>query len=300
MVNKFMYFYMYELEEYLKKYSSKIKLLSFQSDEANTDRPLKEFLKKVIEQEFSSIPQNTNINHLNINGLDIVDVENVRNIKIEKVLLPDEVDLELKKSLNNDNSSISTNADLCLKINYNDSIYYKTIELKSTKNNGIPGSSVQQVKPDEWVIFIKHKKGEEAKIVTGQYIHAFSKTMRFPDRSPRPEVSFSALVDWNIKNRIITNNKIIYNINEDDDVIQIVNNWQEILADRLVNIIFNNKNLKSNEPWFNNALREFTISLLEKYDNLSNEEQNNLKFDLSTLIEEYKDKEVNNVSNKFI
>ena len=124
--------------------------------------------------------------------------------------------------------------------------------------------------------------------------------MRFPDRSPRPEVSFSALVDWNIKNRIITNNKIIYNINEDDDVIQIVNNWQEILADRWVNIIFNNKNLKSNEPWFNNALREFTISLLEKYDNLSNEEQNNLKFDLSTLIEEYKDKEVNNVSNKFI
>ena len=77
-------------------------------------------------------------------------------------------------------------------------------------------------------------------------------------------------------------------------------NWQEILADRWVNIIFNNKNLKSNEPWFNNALREFTISLLEKYDNLSNEEQNNLKFDLSTLIEEYKDKEVNNVSNKFI
>mgnify|MGYP003330257066 CR=1 FL=1 len=41
---------------------------------------------------------------------------------------------------------------------------YEKIELKSTKDNAIPGSSVQQINPDEWVIFVKHTRFS---IITG-------------------------------------------------------------------------------------------------------------------------------------
>lgn len=45
----FMQVYMYELEQFLNQRHNEIQNVSFQSDEANTDRPLKESLKSVIE-----------------------------------------------------------------------------------------------------------------------------------------------------------------------------------------------------------------------------------------------------------
>ena len=47
-IQNFMQVYMYELEKYLQTKEEAIKQISFQSDEANTDRQLKEFLKKTI------------------------------------------------------------------------------------------------------------------------------------------------------------------------------------------------------------------------------------------------------------
>lgn len=44
--------YMYKLEEDLTKHKDDLIEVSFQSDEANTDRPLKEYLKKHIEESF--------------------------------------------------------------------------------------------------------------------------------------------------------------------------------------------------------------------------------------------------------
>lgn len=41
--------YMYKLEEDLTKHKDDLIEVSFQSDEANTDRPLEEYLKKHIE-----------------------------------------------------------------------------------------------------------------------------------------------------------------------------------------------------------------------------------------------------------
>ena len=50
---QFMYSYMFELEFFLKSIKDELKEITFQSDEANTDRPLKEFLKLVIENRFN-------------------------------------------------------------------------------------------------------------------------------------------------------------------------------------------------------------------------------------------------------
>ena len=45
----FMYAYMFELEQYLNAHKHELLNISFQSDEANTDRPLKEYLKSTIQ-----------------------------------------------------------------------------------------------------------------------------------------------------------------------------------------------------------------------------------------------------------
>ena len=55
-IQNFMCIYMYKLEEDLTNHKDDLIEVSFQSDEANTDRPLKEYLKKHIE----SISNETN------------------------------------------------------------------------------------------------------------------------------------------------------------------------------------------------------------------------------------------------
>lgn len=62
----FMHMYMYNLEQFLITKKDVLSTISFQSDEANTDRPLKEYLKVLIEKEFNRIPHNSDIVHLNI------------------------------------------------------------------------------------------------------------------------------------------------------------------------------------------------------------------------------------------
>lgn len=64
----FMYFYMYELEVFLNSKKDDLLTISFQSDEANTDRPLKEFLKFLIENELNVLPRNSLTNSLYINN----------------------------------------------------------------------------------------------------------------------------------------------------------------------------------------------------------------------------------------
>lgn len=44
-INDFMYIYMYNLEKFLLSKKETLDTISYQSDEANTDRPLKEYLK---------------------------------------------------------------------------------------------------------------------------------------------------------------------------------------------------------------------------------------------------------------
>lgn len=194
-IQDFMQVYMYELEKYLELHKEELKQVSFQSDEANTDRPLKEYLKSLIESSFTQIPAATDILSFEFNNAVGTDISELKKIKILQVLLPEEITEPIKEILKTTKDAIYTNPDMCLKLSYDGTIYYETIELKSTKQDSIPGSSIQQILPDEWVIFIKHT-GTKIEIATGQYIHAINSKMQFPDRSPRPQVSFKELQNW--------------------------------------------------------------------------------------------------------
>ena len=191
-IQTFMCIYMYKLEEDLTKHKDDLIEVSFQSDEANTDRPLKEYLKKHIEESFSSIPEDTDITSLCFEGTTYTDMQAIKKIQVNRVLLPEDISDELKEIIKASKSSVYTNPDLYLELKLGDKISYESIELKSTKNDSIPGSSIQQIVPEEWVIFIKHS-GKSISISTGQYIHAINSKMQFPDRSPRPQVSFKAM-----------------------------------------------------------------------------------------------------------
>lgn len=285
-INDFMQIYMFELEKYLYQKKEELQKVSFQSDEANTDRPLKEFLKNLIENSFNSIPPNTNIKEVIFENGISSNIEHLKKIKINRVLLPDEITDDIKSIVRKSKNSIYTNPDICLELVIEQKKYYETIELKSTKQDSIPGSSIQQITPDEWVIFIKHSKNE-INIVTGQYIHAVNSKMQFPDRSPRPQVSFKEMQNWNKMNRVIKYQSLIYNkdLNEEEKY-ALINDWQNVLSKRWIDMLFNSNIPKGNEPWFNNNMRKFIISFLEKYEQLTQEEKELFKTRIKSLIKD--------------
>ncbi|MCM1315427.1 MAG: hypothetical protein NC205_06380 [Prevotella sp.] len=284
----FMYLYMYELELWLNEHSGEVLDISFQSDEANTDRPLKEYLKSVIENKCNHI-----IKLQCVNYIEICDCEKqsskypldykIMSAKVERVYLPEEISPELKIILKQRKKAIFTNPDLCLVINIDGKTEYETVELKSTKTDAIPGSSVQQVSPDEWVIFVKHgKKG--AQITTGQYFHAINSKMQFPDRSPRPQVSFSELQNWNDLYRKNDNTSVTYNSAGDESIkYELLTDWQGVLAKRWTEVVLNN-NPQNHEPWFNNNLRKFILEFLSCYDEMSPDAQKKYKEFLADII----------------
>lgn len=286
-VNRFMFAYMYELELALKTQKDNLAKVSFQSDEANTDRPLKLFLKDFIEKDFNSLPTSKINFKFNITINDKVENLNYsdfKDIKINKVLLPDELSSELKSKIAENKSSVYTNPDLLLEISDSKNITHCSIELKSTKTNSIPGSSIQQIIPTEWVIFIKHTS-KSIDITTGQYIHSINSKLQFPDRSPRPQIAFNELTSWNASNRSLNNTILNYKINSSDEKLKydLISDWQYYLADRWLEVVFSSS-IKTNEPWYNNNLRKFIIKFLEKYDSLTPNEKENFKNKVKSLI----------------
>lgn len=247
---------MYEFEKYLLTKKQELLNITFQLDEANIDRQLKEFLKSIIENEFNSIPSNTDIRIINIENIEFV--YNNENFKILNVLLPEEItnDMFSKISFNN---KILKRPDICLKILYDNNIFYETIESKTTKGNTIPGSSIQQIIPNEWIIFIKHTK-TKIHVSIGKYINSINSKIQFPDRSPRPKVSYNKLKEWNLKNRKVLNSKIYYyKDNFINDKYLLIKDWQDYLCNKWLDILINSKFNKKNEPWFNNNIRKFII-----------------------------------------
>lgn len=208
----------------------------------------------------------------------------IKQIRVNRVLLPEDISDELKETIKASKSSVYTNPDLYLELKLDNELSYESIELKSTKNDSIPGSSIQQIVPEEWVIFIKHT-GKNISITTGQYIHAINSKMQFPDRSPRPQVSFKAMSGWNKDNRIVKSNALCYEKDDDDNNKRaLISDWQDVLSKRWIDVLFNATSTKANEPWFNNNMRKFILSFLAKYENLTDAEKKEFKERVESLI----------------
>ena len=110
--------------------------------------------------------------------------------------------------------------------------------------------------------------------------------MQFPDRSPRPQVSFNEMNSWNQKNRIFAYSSLVYK-KDDLDVLKekLIIDWQDVLAERWVKVIFDKNDISNKEPWFNTNLRKFILKFLKNYDSLNDEEKKELKKRLTFLVD---------------
>lgn len=170
----------------------------------------------------------------------------------------------------NINESISKYADLVITYSIDNTVFIDEIELKKTQSNKIPGSSIKQIQPFKSVIFFKLSKNN-IDVESGYYCQVVSGTIRFPDRLPRPEVSFS-----NIKQ----SNKELENIdNITEDVFSInteifTNDIDTILSNKWFDNMFNGFNQKEKtNNWHKEALKKFLFKTITKYKTMTKEEQ---------------------------
>lgn len=298
-VDYFMYPFMNELERELINKRDALKSIAFHADEANTDRELKEYLRDFIQKSFNKLPQldkSFYINYIHSEKQSIVfNYSFFKEIYISKVYLPEEITETIKEQVRKQDS-VYTNPDILLEVTNGKDINYMPVELKSTKTNAIPGSSVQQVTPTEWVIFVKHTN-TDVSITTGQYINSINSTMQFPDRSPRPSVAFNELQNWNklfrndTKDDLTGKDLLTVTISEDllKHKVELLEDWQGILVKRWLEVIKRNS-VKKTEAWFNNTIRRFTLDFLTMYEELSDAEKDNLKRTIHNAIDLYNKK----------
>jgi len=284
-INAFLIVYFYELEVLLNADQKAISEIKFQSEESNTDEFIKRFLQQFLLKHNSI--KSTKIKNLALDAsakTKSIKVSLFNKFEIIDVILPEFLTKELKQKLAGKTKSVYTNPDLLLKIEGYNSTHYESVEIKSTKNNAIPGSSIQQVKPYEWVIFLKRNKAKTT-ITTGQYIHSINEKLPFPDRSPRPIVTFNTLSNWNKKNRYKKQDTLIIdsNIGQEEQKLKLLKDWQEILTEEWMGIILSKQKNKS-EKWFNNTLRKFAVKLLKHSSNSTKKELDLLIEDLKKLI----------------
>ncbi|WP_187477904.1 hypothetical protein [Amniculibacterium sp. G2-70] len=285
LLNSFLIIYFYKIENELNTTKNGLETIKFQSEEANTDEHLKKYF-----QEF--LLKHNDLSDVKLKKLSVkidseehtIDIENLQSYKIINVLLPEQLSVEQKKSITESKKSVYTSPDLYLKITDGTNIYFESVELKSTKENNIPGSSVQQVSPFEWVIFVK-RDNEKVLVTTGFYINSITEKLPFPDRSPRPQIGFKTLLEWNKKYRKVENEVLtIENITEiNNNKIKLLTDWQDFLATEWLEIIKSEES-RNSEKWFNNAIRKFALKFLDYTDKLTESDKQNLKSNLTKLI----------------
>ena len=285
LLNSFLIVYFYKIENELNTTKNGLETVKFQSEEANTDEHLKKYF-----QDF--LLKHNDLSNVKLKKLavkidfeeHIIDIENLQSYKITNVLLPEQLSLEQKKAITGSKKSVYTSPDLYLKITDGTNIYFESVELKSTKDNNIPGSSVKQVSPFEWVIFVK-RESEKVLVTTGFYINSITEKLPFPDRSPRPQIGFKTLLDWNKKYRKVENEILtIENITEiNNDKIKLLTDWQDFLATEWLEIIKSEEN-RNSEKWFNNAIRKFALKFLDYTNTLTDIDKEKLKDNLTKLI----------------
>lgn len=279
----FVYFYIIEVD--LNTTENELDSVKFQSEEANTDEYIKKYFKNYIlkKNNISDTTIETLCIHFD-NLLIKVDIESLKKFSIINVFLPEELSLKQKKEIAESKRSVYTSPDLYLEITDGKDSYFESLELKSTKVNNIPGSSIQQVNPYEWVIFVKRNE-KDVTASTGFYINSITERLPFPDRSPRPQIGYRTLQDWNRRFRKEENNTLTFRNNSEinDSKIRLLDDWQDYLASEWLEII-KTRIIRGNEKWFNNAIRKFAVKFLEYTESLSNDEINELKEYLKNLI----------------
>lgn len=264
----FMNAFMYELEELLNNQLDYFDDVRFQFDEANTDQQIKIKIKEFILNNFKNIRSVTEIRSDGKDTYISRDDFSISNIKV-----PSELTDFDKEYIRDSRSSVYTNPDLLFFITDGNKEYRISVEVKSTKKDKIPGSSIQQIDINDWVIFLKHDDKHILEFVTGKYINSISGTIQFPDRSPRPQVSYEILKNWNQEYRTFENG--ILSFKEDKDKVnklQLIDDWQMLLSKRWLKVL-NEKKKTSSEPWFNNNIRKFSVLLLEYYTSLTEKEK---------------------------
>lgn len=170
LLNSFLIVYFYKIENELNTTKNGLETIKFQSEEANTDEHLKKYF-----QEF--LLKHNDLSNVKLEKLAVkidteehtIDIEKLQSYKIKNVLLPEQLSTEQRKSITESKKSVYTSPDLYLEITDGTNIYFESVELKSTKDNNIPGSSVQQVSPFEWVIFVK--RDNDKVLVTTGFLH---------------------------------------------------------------------------------------------------------------------------------
>lgn len=267
-IKMFLFAYFYQLENEMNGNSKILKGIKFQSEEANTDEELKKFFKEYITKN-NKIKSSISCNKLKVvtrNKEQEIDVKQLGNILIRTVYLPHELTPKMKADIAQMKDSVYTNPDLLLEIENGDKITYVSVELKSTKGDTIPGSSVQQVSPYEWVIFVKHSN-TSVETSCGFYINSITERLPFPDRSPRPIIGHKAMEEWNEKNRTNSNGILKYFIDEELDEKKklILINWEYALCAEWLETIHQEK--KKSEKWFNNTIRLYTLELIKLIEN---------------------------------
>lgn len=269
----FMKAYMCELEEKMNNNLDFFKKVTYQLDEANSDKEIKIKLKEFI---LNKLPKLNKITSIVSENMELQKI-NIYDYEIIKVKVPEELSEEDKKYIKQTRNSVYTNPDLLLFIKVKEEIYRFPIEVKTTLNNNIPGSSIQQIDENDWVIFIKHNNDVIIDITTGKYINSINGTMQFPDRSPRPQVSYKNLKSWNKNFRKIEENTITYFYDETlNERKKMIKDWQMLLSERWLEVL-KTKKKNTNEPWFNNNIRKFAIMLLDNYDKLADEDRKKFK-----------------------
>ena len=285
LLNSFLIVYFYKIENELNTTKNGLETIKFQSEEANTDEHLKKYFQEflLIHNDLSNVKLKTLAVKVDTDE-HIIDIEKLQSYKITNVLLPEQLSVEQKKSITESKKSVYTSPDLYLEITDGTTVYFESVELKSTKDNNIPGSSVQQVSPFEWVIFVK-RDNEKVLVTTGFYINSITEKLPFPDRSPRPQIGFKTLLEWNKKYRKVENEVLtIENITEiNNDKIKLLTDWQDFLASEWLEIIQSEES-RNSEKWFNNAIRKFALKFLDYTDTLTESDKLKLKSNLTKLI----------------
>jgi hypothetical protein len=285
LLNSFLIVYFYKIETELNSYKNGLENIKFQSEEANTDEFLKKFFKNFLKKYNNIIDVKLKILNVKIDAEEhTINIDQLKSYQVVNVSLPEELTDSQKKVIYSSKKSVYTSPDLYLEITDGVNTYFESVELKSTKDNTIPGSSVQQVSPFEWVIFVKREK-ERVIVTTGFYINSITEKLPFPDRSPRPQIGFKTLLEWNSKYRKVDNNVLTIETVTDINVnkIKLLTDWQDYLASEWLDII-KMKETRNSERWFNNTIRKFTVKLIEYHGTLTEDEKETLKKELMSLI----------------